>query len=74
MRTIVTTINNPIRTGCDLMRLRVRVRVGFKTTLDEDLISQLKIKAIQEKVNVNDILEKLIEKYLKGETKIVIKK
>ena len=56
------------------MRLRVRVRVGFKTTLDEDLISQLKIKAIQEKVNVNDILEKLIEKYLKGETKIVIKK
>lgn len=49
------------------------MRKGFKTTLDEDLISQLKIKAIQEKVDVNDILEKLIVKYLNGEIEIIIK-
>jgi len=40
------------------------MRVGFKTTLDEELLSKIKIKAIQEKVNVNDILEELIKKYL----------
>lgn len=50
------------------------MRKGFKTTLDEDLLSRLKIKAIQENVNANDILEKLIEKYLNGEIQINIKK
>lgn len=55
-----------IQTGGEIMR------VGFRTNLDQDLIDQLKIKAIQEKVNVNDILEKLIEKYLKGEIIIEI--
>lgn len=49
------------------------MRKGFKTTLDEDLLSQLKIKAIQENVNVNDILELLIAKYLNGEIQIDIK-
>ena len=43
------------------------MRIGFKTTIEETLLSQIKIKAIEEKLNVNDILEKLIEKYLKGE-------
>ena len=33
------------------------MRKGFRTTLDEDLLSQLKIKAIQKNVDVNDILE-----------------
>jgi hypothetical protein len=50
------------------------MKVGLRTNLDEKLIMELKIKAIQEKVNVNDILEKLIEKYLNGEVKIEIKK
>jgi len=50
------------------------LRIGFRTNLEEDLLSQLKIKAIQEKVNVNDILEKLIALYLKGETKINLTK
>ena len=50
------------------------MRVGFKTTLNEDLIYQLKIIAIQQKVNVNDILEKLIALYLKGDIRIEIKK
>lgn len=46
------------------------LRIGFKTTLEQELIEQLKIEAVKQKVNVNDILEKLIEKYLKGEIKI----
>jgi len=50
------------------------MRVGFKTTIDEDLLSRLKIKAIQEKVNANDILESLIAKYLNGEIQIDMKK
>ena len=50
------------------------LRIGFKTTIDEDLISQIKMKAIQEKVNVNDILEELIKKYLNNEIQIEIKK
>ena len=48
--------------------------MGFKTTIDEDLLSQIKMKAIQEKVNVNDILEKLIKKYLNGDIEININK
>lgn len=50
------------------------MRKGFRTTLDEDLISQLKIEAIKLHVDVNDILEKLIALYLKGEIKLDIKK
>jgi len=49
------------------------MRIGFKTTIEEDLISELKIKAIKEKVDVNDILEKLIAKYLNHEIQIEIK-
>ena len=49
------------------------MRIGFKTTIEEDLISELKIKAIKEKVDVNDILEKLIAKYLNNEIQIEIK-
>jgi len=52
---------------------RWSMRIGFRTTLDENLLSQVKIKAIQEKCNVNDIIEKLLEKYLKGDIKIKIK-
>lgn len=43
------------------------MRVGFKTTIEEDLIFKIKVKAIQEKVSVNDILEILIKKYLDEE-------
>lgn len=52
----------------------IDLRVGFKTTIDENLLSKIKIKAIQEKVNVNDILEKLIEKYLNEDIEININK
>lgn len=46
------------------------LRVGFKTTIEENLLSEIKIKAIQNKINVNDILEKLIEKYLNEEIQV----
>ena len=46
------------------------MRIGFKTTIKENLIQELKIDAINKKINVNDILEKLIEKYLKGDIEV----
>jgi len=52
----------------------VILRIGFKTTLDEELLEQLKVDALKKKVNVNDILEQLIEKYLKGEIEVSFKK
>lgn len=50
------------------------MRVGFRTNLDEILLQRLKILAIEMKVDVNDILEPLIEKYLNGEVELNIKK
>ena len=46
------------------------LRVGFKTTIEENLIKQLKIEAIQNNVDVNDILEMIIDKFLKGEIQL----
>ena len=39
-------------------------RKKFTTTLDEDLISKIKIQAINEKTDVSKLLGKLIVKYL----------
>lgn len=50
------------------------MRVGYRTTLEENLISAVKIKAIELKVDANDILEELIRKYLSGETQINVKR
>ncbi|MGL0750019.1 MULTISPECIES: hypothetical protein [Secundilactobacillus] len=36
----------------------------FTTTLDSDLIQQIKIKAIKENTSVASLLEKLIKDYL----------
>lgn len=47
-----------------------KLRTGFTTTIEKELISKLKIEAVKQSVNVNDILEKLIEMYLKGEIKL----
>ena len=41
------------------------VRVKFTTSLDSVLLEKIKIQAVKEKTNVNKILEKLIEQYLK---------
>lgn len=42
----------------------------FTTTIDSELLKQIKIKAINENRSVSDLLEELIKKYLekgKGE-------
>ena len=48
------------------------MKTRFTTTIDDELLSQLKILAIQQKVNVNDILNSLIKLYVNGEVLIVI--
>lgn len=37
----------------------------FTTTLDEELIKQAKIKAIEENISVAELIEKLLSNYLK---------
>ena len=39
-------------------------RKKFTTTLDEELIQQLKIRAVQENTDASKILERLIQEYL----------
>lgn len=39
-------------------------KVQFTTNLDQDLLRKIKIKALEENKNVNEILEKLISEYL----------
>ena len=46
------------------------MKIKFTTTIEEELIKKLKIEAINQSKNVNEILEKLIDKYLKGEIKL----
>jgi hypothetical protein len=40
-------------------------RKKFTTTLDEELIKKIKVKAIEENTDVSKLLEKMIENYLK---------
>lgn len=37
----------------------------FTTTVDEELLEQIKIQSIKEKRSVSDLLEELIRSYLK---------
>lgn len=41
-------------------------RKKFTTTLDEELIKAIKVKAIGENTDVSKLLEKLIKDYLKS--------
>lgn len=41
-------------------------KIKFTTTIDENLLEQIKILAIKEKCSVASILEKLISDYLKS--------
>ena len=41
------------------------MRVRYSTTLDDDLLEKLKIRAIKEKKRINDLLEEAIKDYLK---------
>ena len=41
------------------------MRVRYSTTLDDDVLEKLKIRAIKEKKRINDLLEEAIKDYLK---------
>lgn len=49
------------------------MRTPFATTIEEGLIKKFKLRAIENDLNMNDILEKLIEMYLNGKIKIDFK-
>ena len=40
-------------------------KVIFTTTIDEELLKKIKVRAIEEGKNVNEIIEKLLQEYLK---------
>ena len=46
------------------------MRVPLRTTFDEDLLNFLRFKAIELKVDMNDILEALAEKYKSNKVQI----
>ena len=43
------------------------MKVKFTTNINEKLLKEVKMKAIEEGRNVNEIIEELLEKYLEGE-------
>lgn len=45
-------------------------RKKFTTSLDENIIKQLKMQAVKEGTNASKILEKLIKEYLKKQSQI----
>lgn len=42
-------------------------KVKFTTNIDKELLKKIKVKAIEEEKNVNEIIEKLLQEYLIGE-------
>lgn len=40
-------------------------KVRFTTTINEELLKKIKVKAVEEGKNVNEIMEELFEEYLK---------
>lgn len=40
-------------------------KVKFTTNIDEELLKKIKIKSIEQGKNVNEIIEKLLQEYLK---------
>ena len=40
-------------------------KVRFTTTIDEGLLKKIKVRAIEEGQNVNEIIEKLLREYLR---------
>jgi len=42
-------------------------KVKFTTNIDERLLKKIKVRAIEEGKNVNEIIEELLQEYLKKE-------
>ena len=40
-------------------------KVRFTTTINEELLKKIKVRAIEEGKNVNEIIEELLQEYLK---------
>lgn len=45
--------------------MKKKKKVKFTTNIDEELLKKIKVKAIEEGQNVNEIIEKLLREYLK---------
>ena len=50
------------------------MKVKFTTNINEKLLKEVKMKAIEEGRNVNEIIEELLEKYLEEGNNMKMKK
>ena len=46
------------------------MKAKFTTNINKELLDKTKIQAIKEGKNVNEIIENLLQQYLKGEIKM----
>ena len=43
----------------------IKLKKKYTSNIDEELLKKAKIKAIEENVNLNDLIERLLKDYLK---------